>query len=390
MLDMPGDFAVVIHGEFDCVNCFTHHSGRSAHRYYSTRLTDGQLTTGETAEPLRRCLELIAQEEKPEAVIVLGTCPVEVIGDQFHHVVDEVAGRTGVPMVALHTSGLRLSSQAEMLDWCFDTLASLGGEVRSEADGGVNLLGMPPIERGEHELEQALAAVGRTMRASFPDQASMTDWRTMGRASHTFLSDPAMFPKLQERLRGVGQQVIAAPLPFGRASTLDLYRAVDQALDLDGALLAAVSEADAAAEDAIAEFAARHGGKGIAIAIRMRNTYRSDVVARGGLGQLPAFAELGLQPTLLVQGAPDPDVVEVYRAWLDDRGVEAPMKIFGGPYELEQTLRSGDFHLCSVADHGMHQVRAAGIPAIDTVALQPYLSAVPDNVARISSAMEGT
>ena len=58
LIDMPGNFAVVIHGEFDCVNCFTHHSGRSATQYYSTRLTDRQLTLGETADPLRRCLQL--------------------------------------------------------------------------------------------------------------------------------------------------------------------------------------------------------------------------------------------------------------------------------------------------------------------------------------------
>ena len=32
MIDVPGDFAVVVHGEYDCTNCFHHHIGRSARR----------------------------------------------------------------------------------------------------------------------------------------------------------------------------------------------------------------------------------------------------------------------------------------------------------------------------------------------------------------------
>ena len=81
MIDMPGNFAVVIHGESDCLTCFLHHTGRSTHRIYSTRLTEEMLTTGRTEKALRTCLELIAAEERPELVLVLGTCPVEVIGD---------------------------------------------------------------------------------------------------------------------------------------------------------------------------------------------------------------------------------------------------------------------------------------------------------------------
>ena len=94
LLDMPGRFAVVIHGEYDCVNCFRHNEGRSSWQYFSTRLTEGQLTSGDTAEPLQRCLELIAEHEQPDAIIVLGTCPVEVIGDQFDIVVDKVSAFT--------------------------------------------------------------------------------------------------------------------------------------------------------------------------------------------------------------------------------------------------------------------------------------------------------
>ena len=68
MVDMEGDFAVVLHGESDCLNCFFHHRGRRTHDYYSTRLTDHQLTTGDTHRPLRRLLQMIAAERRYIAV----------------------------------------------------------------------------------------------------------------------------------------------------------------------------------------------------------------------------------------------------------------------------------------------------------------------------------
>ena len=135
MMHIPGKFAVVVHGEKDCLNCFHHHTGVSSVRFYSTRLNDAQLTMGTTEEVLRECLILIAKEEKPDVILVLGTCPVEVIGANFKDTVLDVSQETGVPMIPLKTSGLRLSSQPEMLDWLYEVLASLEQEPRVKNDG---------------------------------------------------------------------------------------------------------------------------------------------------------------------------------------------------------------------------------------------------------------
>ena len=384
LIDMPGNFAVVIHGEFDCVNCFSHHTGRSALRYYSTRLTDRQLTLGETAAPLRRCLQLIAAEERPDAVIVLGTCPVEVIGDQFHEVVEEVSAETGVPMVALRTSGLKLSSQREMLDWCFDTLVSLS-DVQVDEDA-VCFLGMPsggPMSEGRRALESS----GVRFRGSFPEGASMDDWRAMGRSRHCFASDLAMFPKLVKRLEDRGQRVIETPMPFGLRASEAFYRVIDQALG-ERDILAGLRSELTAAQDAVAEFRAAYTGKRLGLTLRMRNTYRSDVIAQDGLGQLDAFLELGFDVTLLIQGAPDPDVVDATAALLAARGVALPFQMFPGPFQLREFLEAGRYDLACVADHGLQAARLAGTPAIDTVAMQPFLGAVPRNLARIRALLE--
>ena len=146
LIHMPGNFALVIHGEEDCLNCFHHHTGRSASQVYSTRLTEYQITSGETQRPLRHLLHLIADQKKPEAIIVLGTCPVEVIGDRFETVVDQVAEETGIPMAALHTSGLKLTRLVDMQDWLYNcrVQSHVGSRIRANGLREAMVRGRPP------------------------------------------------------------------------------------------------------------------------------------------------------------------------------------------------------------------------------------------------------
>ena len=94
LVHMPGNFALVIHGEQDCLNCFHHHTGAGATNVFSTRLTEYQITSGNTQRPLEHLLNMIVTQREPDAIVVLGTCPVEVIGDRFETVVDRVSEET--------------------------------------------------------------------------------------------------------------------------------------------------------------------------------------------------------------------------------------------------------------------------------------------------------
>jgi hypothetical protein len=209
MIDVPGEIAVVVHAEFDCVNCSHHHVGRSAVRFYSTRLSEGALTRGLTREPLERCLEQIAAARPPDLVLVLGTCPVEVIGDAFHEVVEEACARTGVRMVALRTSGLKLTSRREMLDWLYSTLAAACPPTG--APSGLALFGLPGPRRGRPEPVAVLARAGFSVQACLPRGADSSDWRGLRGAARTVLVDRSMFPRLVAGLEADGQVITEVP-----------------------------------------------------------------------------------------------------------------------------------------------------------------------------------
>ncbi len=406
MIDMPGDFAVVIHGESDCLNCFHHHIGQSAANYYCTRLTEAQLTSGATAEPLRRCLRLLA-EKAPEAVIVLGTCPVEVIGDRFETTVEEVALETGLPMVALHTSGLALSTQGAMLDWLFETLASLPPGPRRDrraqrratehaiealfpfharraeqeppdaTRASVNLIGVDAGMPGLPEPVRLLERAGIGVNGVYPTGASIGDWRAIGDADVSFMTDPALFPKLTARLEACGQDVLPVPLPVGFAQSLALYQRVGQRLDVAEEVSRAIAVAVSEAEDALGQVREVTSGARLAAGIRMQTTYGAHALVYGGLGEVFALTEMGFDVELLVQGAPES--ADAFAEALAEQGCALPFRVFSGPWELGRFLADGDYRLCCLSDSSREEANKAGLSLIEAGSLARYLDGVVKN-----------
>ncbi len=388
MIDVPGDFAVVVHGEFDCVNCFHHHIGRSARRFFSTRLTEAQLTRGDTQGALRRCLRLIAAEEAPPMVLVLGTCPVEVIGDPFFEVVAEVARETGIPMVPMRTSGLKLTSQREMLDWLYATLAE--SAPQGEGAAVVNLFGLPGPRRGRPEPALVLERAGVAMGACLPQGASWQDWQACRSARVTALVDRSMVPRLITVLEAVGQEIVELPHPVGLGPTRELYAVLDRIADAQGAVLDAIAEGLAVAEAKVAAARERLAGKRVGVAIRMLNAYHLGSLVHEGLGEVPALLELGLDVELLVQGPTDPEVQAAFAASLDARGVgHLPFEVFPAPWALPAVLARKRYDLISMADSSAHAAADTRTPFLPTGALEPYLSGIGPNLRRIERLLHG-
>jgi len=384
---MPGRFAVVVHGEYDCVNCFKHNAGRSSWQYFSTRLSEGQLTSGETHGPLRRCLELIVEHDAPDAIVVLGTCPVEVIGDRFETVVEAVSAETQVPMVALHTSGLKLSTQQDMLDWCFDTLAGIdSASPDANNQSGVALLGMPHDARGTAEFQQVLEGTDLAFKGSFPRGATLQDWKNLPNAEHVLVSDQGMFPRLMGRLEQTAGKITEAPLPYGLEQSMAVYKLLSTMTS--DPLNPHLEILQKKAAKNVSDFRDQWSGTRMALGIRMHNSNQFDMVARGGLGHVRLFTELGLDVTLLIQGSPDPSMRPVWTELLAEHGLQLPFDVFPGPYAVGDCLARGNYQIACVADWMHHQATDTGIPVIFSHQMRPWLSGVTHNVRHLSRKLE--
>jgi hypothetical protein len=418
LMNMPGDLAVIIHGEFDCLNCFHHHLGANAHNFFSTRLSDHQMTVGQTQPPLEHLIRLLVAERKPQAIVVLGTCPVEVIGDRFEVVTERLAEELGTPILAMHTSGLAMSSMTDCQDWLFESLASLpqhgaldhvwyaraedlamdvvlgddrptvtrshelhariaalAAPVEPDPARRLNLLGLPGLAR---EPVEVLAALGLQVNGFFPHGASLDHWQSIARASTTFAVDRTVYPRLVKRLRALGQEVHDVRLPIGLAATEAFYREIAARFGAEGALEEAIGPRLVTARAAVEAFRSEHGGLKLGMAMRMLNTYQVDRLVQDGLGDVDHLRELGFDVHLFIQGPPEEG--PKFEERLRERGVNLPVQAFPGPWVLAEFLQRAGCAVCHVPDSSRNLVRRAGIPMISSRALQPWLSGIEQNL----------
>ena len=382
MIELKGRFAVVVHGEKDCLNCFHHHRGESSVQFYSTRLTDAQLTMGDTEEVLEQCLSLIVEEEKPELILVLGTCPVEVVGARFYETVDVVSSKTDIPIIALRTSGLKLSSQQEMLDWLYSTLASLDSEPRELSglpeerrkldllwkryfsirprefplleEKEINIIGLS--ENRFPELKWILNYLGFQVQI-FPEKASLDDWRQIKHATHSFMLDIEMFPKLKRVLEEWKQRILPIPPPFGLSSTVIALQRICEEHSRQKELGVFLDDILPLLREERQKMRAYCTGKSMALVIRMRNSNRIQAIALQGLGLYWMFEELGYDIHILIQGATDAAVQDAYAQNIKDYGIQAKCTVFSSPFELRKTLQTENFELICIADQGIEAAR---------------------------------
>lgn len=384
LIDIPGDLCVVIHGESDCLNCFFHHHGARAPDYFSTRLSEKQLIMGDTRAPLRRLLELIAKERAPEAVLVLGTCPVEVIYDDFEPVVRDVSRETGIPMIPLRTHGLSLVSLISCQDWLYATLASLGGSAAATHDE-INLVGLPPGPESR-EVGRLLGELGVTVGGLYPHGASLASWRRIARARRSFVVDQTMLPRLSALLAGYGQQPENVPLPLGLYHTERFYQLIADRMGVASERVEATlqPEIDRHVPSYVA-LRERVAGRKLALCIRMLKTHRADLLAYEGLTALELLRGLGFELRILVQGPPEEEARRSFATRLTELGYgDVPFDVFRGPWELGELLRAGGFDVAVMSDVARNVVEGAGVQMIPSQAWRPLFAGMNANFELLS------
>ncbi len=417
---MAGDFAVIIHGERDCGNSFVFHRMVAAERFFCTCLTEDQLTSGRVDEPLESCLRLVLEELAPEVIIVLGTCPITMIGADPGPVVDRVAADTETPILLLRTGGLKLSTQADMVDWLYASLAGLPqvtadesvwrprvsaalqeavvalikndelplSEVRAYVDDAleakptdrnVNLIGLPADGIRFSELGAVLRAVDIQVTGLYPFAADLRDWRSIGRAALNVVADRKLYPRLLEQLEGeYDLATVEVPLPIGLKQSEAFYRSMGEFFGAQDELDKVLAPHLERAQAQVASFRKRARSTTVAMGIRMLNNYRVDQLAYEGLGDVEALAELGFDLTLLIQGPPEER--PHFEKLLAARGVTLPMHVFPSPWNLAPLLSEGGYEVAYLADHSWEEAQKAGVPMIRSRALMPMLTGVEQNL----------
>jgi hypothetical protein len=386
LIEIPGDFAVVLHSELDCTNCFLNTRGMSGKNFYSVQVSQAQFTKGQMGPPLERCLELIIKHKKPKAIFVLGNCLVEMVYDSFDMVVEKVSKKSGTPIIPLRTSGLKHGSQAGMIDWLYSTFAELAKKRTAPKAGSqtkrMNLIGMPHLnnEHVKGELTGFLEGAGLNVNGVYPYETGFEDWMKVANAEANVVVDKSLYPKLLKTLEKMEISSIDVPLPVGYTSSRQFLDRIGERFGVEKAMQKAYEAPAEKARLRLVGFRKKFAGLRVAVGLRMVNNYRVDQLAYDGLGDLPTFIEAGFQIHLLIQGPGDDKSRKHFADRLHQLGCALPFEVFPDPFDLPPLLEKIRPDVAYLADHARWETQQTGIPLIQSRSLEPFFNGAIGNI----------
>jgi len=403
IMDLAGpDLAIVVFGERDCASAFprvtAEFAGNPRWNVYSAALRESDVVAGRAEDRLRDCLMAVATRMKADAnggtlpvierrtiinvpaspgpdplIVVLSTCLSEMTGADPLPVCREVEAATGIRIVTAATSGLRLRTQAEVVDHVGAALLESLGQSGAVDPMAVNLLGYQTDTANDvawadtmfrAEAARIVSAFGGRLNAAVPAGATTDDWRRLPKGGLTFVSDLSLMGELTRLLAARGSVVKELAQPRGVAASDAFYAGMARALGRDPAPVLESLAARADAVAAVADGRRRFSGMRLAYGIGTVHNFRPDVLAMEGLANLLLFVELGFDVEIVIQERDRPEVHERIRRNLASLGVTAPYRLYYEPAVLEPALREGRFDCAYVADFMRDQVNRAGIPML--------------------------
>lgn len=391
---LRGRIAVIIHSDRDCSNVLPKTGGRIhsdlPYKFVCTNLKEDELVTGQGNAKLQRAIELVAEAWQPDLICVLSTCPTVMIGDNLRNVAQKTGQRLGIRVVAEVTHGLRPQSPAEIVDTVYTTLTRASRPTLDDVGRRVVLAGLDLRPEERAEIEAVLTRLGLTLGAVLNSDAHLDDFLRAADAGYLIHPGPNLLLSLGKQARAQwGQQVVEVPLPYGVTATLRFWQAIAQATGTQARLDQALADLLPQAQEAVADFQARHRERGLRCAYNVGSVRSFDLrrIALEELGELPMLQELGLDCDLFIQGPQGEDNQRRTAAVLRDLGLDLPFALFPAPGSLRQFLRPGQYALFYGPDFLADQTSQLSLPLLQHWQPQLGLGGVAGNVALVDQAL---
>lgn len=400
-----GDFAVIVHGDPDCANpflkVFPHRLVPDledvylgTHRFYCSDLSEIDVAAGKGTQRLLECARVVLKQAKPARLFLIGTCLSEMVGEDLDIVAQEVEEAVGVPTIGLSAGGLRLKTQAQLLDRFGQLMLEPSLAAGPSTGPGVTMLGYAPLRRWEREEFQSLLnAMGAPLVAELPGRASEEQWAAGAKASLLVVSDSDAWPGVTDLLAGNGTKILESPPPVGAAAATRFFDSINKAVDGTGGHTDQFAELWDRAGASMAPQADRLRGRKVAYCIGSIKNYEAGQLALEGLGDIPAFVDLGMEVEVLVQERDDQQSHERVQRNLAALGIDLPYRNFNDPGVLGEALKAGDFDLAYCQDHLKGQAMQAGLPYVRFGAMRPGAAGMVTNslilIGAISEGFQG-
>ena len=143
-------------------------------RCVSVVLDSHDVTFG-SAESMHKAFKEIVAEYRPKCVMLVTTCVIEVIGDDYDAIAEELTKQYSIPVMAVHTEHFKCEDHFPGFERAITACQSI--MQAQECDGSVNVLGQRFGDFADTELYALLTKSGVKIGVQLPSGCTSDDIR---------------------------------------------------------------------------------------------------------------------------------------------------------------------------------------------------------------------
>ena len=163
-------------------------------RCVSVVLDSHDVTFG-SAESMHKAFKEIVAEYRPKCVMLVTTCVIEVIGDDYDAIAEELTKQYSIPVMAVHTEHFKCEDHFPGFERAITACQSI--MQPQECDGSVNVLGQRFGDFADTELYALLTKSGVKIGVQLPSGCTSDDIRRAPAAKINIVVNDIALPLAQ-------------------------------------------------------------------------------------------------------------------------------------------------------------------------------------------------
>lgn len=163
-------------------------------RCVSVVLNSHDVTFG-SAESMHKAFKEIVAEYQPKCVMLVTTCVIEVIGDDYDAIAEELTKQYSIPVMAVHTEHFKCEDHFPGFERAITACQSI--MQPQECDGSVNVLGQRFDDFADTELYALLTKSGVKIGVQLPSGCTSDDIRRAPAAKINIVVNDIALPLAQ-------------------------------------------------------------------------------------------------------------------------------------------------------------------------------------------------
>lgn len=228
------DLVVLVIGTEECTyyskNFIINRQGIN-NNFYSLVLDKNDITFG-GEKKIKEAIRKINKDVKPEGIMVVSTCVLEVIGEDVHSISDSIKNEIDSKIISVATEHFKCNSHIPGMERALSSLIGLMEDIEEKKEKHINILGYRDKIDSNLELINVLEDNDIIINSIIPSKCKIKTISNLPNASLNIVTDFTAIPLAEEMKKEFNINYVYFPRSLSPEIIKNNYKKIEESLDI--------------------------------------------------------------------------------------------------------------------------------------------------------------